>query len=457
MSYIHDYTLQHFHLLYPKAKKLGFNYGASGSSKISIRKYTGSFFEKKRPRPQQVFWKEWQGEKLPFFFEEDDERDLITDHPDGSASINYDIVASAFYLLSGWQEYYGPERDRFHRYTYKASVQARYNFITKPVVNYYFEILRQVLERVYNVDLQHDHWGNSTFATCLTCDVDRLHSAWHVAGKQLLFHLKAFSLTKVLLQKAVGRDAWNNLPEVMATAEKYGAKATFFFLPSNQRYNGHLNADHDLTTLSDQNLMQKVSERGHEVALHGSFGTANDLVQLKSDRSKLAQQAQGNRFHYLCYQPETTPQVLQQSSLTYDSTLGFSEHFGFRNSFCHPFFPFDFKNRRAHTYLELPLMLMDATLYDVNFMHLKPTEAMEKLQPMLQEIQRFKGLFTLLWHNENYSKYTENVVAKGEPGWREVLERLLQQLKADGTAFYTCAEAAGIFKPAPEAVPAKAE
>lgn len=446
MQYIYDYTLQHFYLLYPKAKNLRFNYGAGGDAKITIKKYSGSFFEKKRPRPQQFVWKEWHGERLPFFFEEDDQAELITYHPDGSASINYDIVAAAFYLLSGWQEYYGPERDRFKRYTYKASVQAKHHFVTKPVVNYYFAMLREVMERVYGVALQHDHWGNNSMATCLTCDVDRLHSAWRVAGKQLLFHAKGLDLTKVLLQKAVGKDAWNNLPEVMATAEKYGAKATFFFLPSNQRYNGHPNADHDLTKLKYQHLMQKISERGHEVALHGSFGTANDLVQLKQDRSKLPVQPQGNRFHYLCYQPETTPQVLQQSNLAYDSTLGFSEHFGFRNSYCHPFYPFDFQNQRAHTYLELPLMLMDATLYDVNFMHLTPLEALEKVQPMLQEVEKFKGLFTLLWHNENYSRYTEYAVPKGEPGWREVLEKILQQLKSAGTMFYTCAEAAALVK-----------
>ncbi|WP_299759613.1 hypothetical protein [uncultured Pontibacter sp.] len=444
--YIYDFTLLHFHLLYPKSKALSFNYGAGGAAKINIKKYEGSFFEKKRPRPQQVFWKEWQGVRLPLFFEEDDQQELITYHPDGSASINYDIIASAFFLLSGWQEYYGPERDRFHRYTYKASVQARYNFITKPVVNYYFEMLREVLEKVYGANLQHDHWGNNGMATCLTCNVDRLHSAWHVAGKQLLYHAKAFDLTKVLLQKAVGKDAWFNLPEVMATAEKYGAKTTFFFLPSNQRYNGHPNADHDLTKLKYQNLMQKISDRRHEVALQGSFGTANDLVQLKSDRGKLAQQAQGNRFHYLCFQPETTPQVLQQSNLAYDSTLGFSEHIGFRNSYCHPFYPFDFKNRKAHTYLELPLMLMDASLYDVNFMHLKPKEALEKIQPMLEEVQKFRGLLTILWHNENYSKYNEHPVPKGEPSWREVLETILQQLKAAGSEFYTCAEAAAISK-----------
>lgn len=440
--YIQQYILQHFYQLHPAAQHLSLSYGSESGARVSVKKYTGGFFEKKRPRPQQVVWKEWKGENLPFFFDTDTDQEIVTYSPDGSASINYDIIASAFYLLSGWQEFYGPERDKFKRYTYKASVQARYGFITKPVVNYYFDILREVLEKVYHKDLSHDRWGNNSFATCLTCDVDRLQSGWKVAGKQLMQQGRFLDVTKLWLLKSVGRDAWNNLPGVIQTAEKYGAKATFFFLPSNQRYNGHPNADYDLTQLKYQELAQRVADQGHEVALHGSFGTTNDLIQLKSDRAKLPLQAQGNRFHYLCYQPETTPLVLEQSNLKYDSTLGFAEHFGFRNSYCQPFYPFDFKNKRAHTYQELPLLLMDNTLYNRNYLNLKPEQALAQIQPVIAEVKKFNGLFTLLWHNENFSKYTEAPVENSGMTWLGLVEELLQQLKHNGTRFYTCAEAA---------------
>ncbi|MFD2515532.1 polysaccharide deacetylase family protein [Pontibacter locisalis] len=441
-----NYILQHFHLLYPKAKGIQIHYSNEEDflhkSRIRINKYNGGFFEQKRPRPQQVVWREWKGERIPFFFDAENDQELVTYHSDGSATINYDIIASAFYLLSGWQEYYGVERDKFGRYTYKASVQAKYGFVTKPVVNYYLDLLREVVEQVHQVDLHHSIWGEFSFATCLTCDVDRLQTAWRSSGKQHLRAGKVKDLLALLLRKSVGKDAWYNLHEVAGIADRYGAKATFFFLPSDQRYNGYPNADYDLTKPKYQKLIQTMAETAHEVGVHGSFGTGNDLVQLKADIRKLPVQVKGNRFHYLCYQPEKTEQVLQQSKLEYDTTLGFAEHFGFRNSFCHPFYPFDFKNRKSSPYLELPLLLMDTTLYNIAYMDMKSSEVLEAVRPMIAEVKRFGGLFTILWHNENFSGYSEFPVEKGNPSWRQVLEQILSELSTEGTKFLTCSEAA---------------
>ncbi len=440
-----DYVLLHFRSLFPGTENISLNYTGTYSTErgsINIRKYTGSFFEGKRPRPNQVVWKEWQGLRIPFFFEEDASQEVIT-YADGVATINYDIISSAFYLLSGWQEHYGVERDKFGRYTYKASVQAKYNIITKPVVNYYFEVLRKAIEQVHGKALNYRTWPDgSNFATCLTYDVDRLHSAWKVAGMPLLQSGDVKNFTVLQLKNMFSKDPWNNLPDSMALAERYGAKATFFMLASNQRYNGHPNADYDITKPKYQQLAQSIADRGHEVGIHGSFGTTNDLQQLKSDMRKLPFKPSGNRFHYLCHIPEKTPQLLQQSGLKYDSTLGFADRFGFRNSYCHPFYPYDFKNGKAHTYLELPLNLMDITLINPHYMHLKPSRALEEIEPMVQEIMRFNGLFTILWHNENISSYSEYPLPKGEPSWRKVLEDLLKNLQANGTAFLTCAEAA---------------
>lgn len=452
-----DYFLQHFYLLHPKAQQLGIHYSNSEDiykqNRVYIRRYEGGFFEQKRPRPQQIVWRQWKGESIPFFFDAETEHtDLVTYHTNGTASINFDIIASAFYLLSGWQEYYGPERDKFRRYTYKASVQAKYGFITKPVVNYYFNILKDTLEHVYKTDLSHSLWGEHRFATCLTSDVDRLETAWRAAGKQAFKETDFKSFLALLAKKATGKDAWNNLKEVTALAEKYGAKATLFFLPSNQYYNGYPNADYDITKPRYHNQIKSIAETGHEVGLHGSFGTSNDLVQLKADLRKLPVQVKGNRFHFLCFQPENTLQVLRQSQLQYDSTLGFAEHIGFRNSFCHPFYPFDFSTRKAGQVLQLPLILMDTSLYSIKYMHVASTDAMKAISPVMDEVAKFGGLFTLLWHNENFSDYSEFPVAKGAPTWRQVLEQLLGQLRQQQTAFFACAEATHIVQQAQKQV-----
>lgn len=441
-----DYILLHFRLLYPKAMNLTLGYGESGGTRIGIRKYRGTFFEQQEAPPPHVVWKDWKGEKVPFFFEEDDAQEIVSYAADGSALINYDLIASAFYLLSGWQEYHSTERDRFGRYSYNASVQAKHGFITRPFVNYYFDILKEVAEQVHGFSLGHSLWGTHSFATCLTHDIDRLHSAWKVAGLPLLRAKRLNSFFRLQSRKLVRNDAWFNIWEVMALAEQHRLKATYFWMANNGKYNGHPNADYDVAQPTYSNLIRHLRQQGHEVALHGSFGTSASCSQLLSEAAKLHVRVKGNRYHYLQYQPERTPQVLEESQLDYDSTLGFAEHFGFRNSFCHPFYPFDFKNRRACSYVELPLILMDTTLYSPNYMNLQPSEVPPLLQGMLEEIRRFNGLFTLLWHNENISDFPENPLPEDEPNWRQVLQGLLNTLHSMDSCFLTCSQAASLIK-----------
>ncbi|MCD6597122.1 MAG: hypothetical protein J7L04_05510, partial [Bacteroidales bacterium] len=52
-----------------------------------------------------------------------------------------DLIKSAFYLLSGYQEYKSKARDFLGRYPYEESIQAKLKIVNKPVVNYYFEII----------------------------------------------------------------------------------------------------------------------------------------------------------------------------------------------------------------------------------------------------------------------------------------------------------------------------
>ncbi|MFT2008775.1 polysaccharide deacetylase family protein [Pontibacter sp. 13R65] len=440
-----NYVLTHFYRLYPKAKDLPIYYGEDSAAKgVFIRQYEGNFFEGKVAQPEQVVWQEWNGTRLPFFFDQTSTVAPIT-YTDGRALINYDIIASAFFLLSGWQEYHSSHRDRFGRFPYKASVQATYGFINVPVVNYYFDMLKEAIQHAFNLKLELELWPNASFASCLTHDIDRLTSAWKVAGLHRFKQGKYLAVGRLVTKKLLRKDAWDNISELMALANQHQLKSTYFWMANNQKYNGHPNADYLVELPKYQLQIKKLLDKGHEIGIHGSFGTSNNSGQLLAEAVKIGAPVTGNRFHYLQYKPELTPQVLSETFLQYDSTLGFAEQLGFRNSFCHPFFPYDFKNRKACHYIELPLILMDVTLYSPNYMQLRPAEALPLVRQVMQEIKKFNGLFTLLWHNENISDYSEYSLGPHEPNWREVLNEILLLLRQEGSTFLTCAEAATAF------------
>ncbi|WP_205503274.1 polysaccharide deacetylase family protein [Rufibacter psychrotolerans] len=434
MSSLADYVLFHFRRLYHLPSPLEVSYGVDHQSRIQITSTASTFFERQQPKPVQVVWKEWQGHPLPLFFDENTDQPWFSQNAQGHVVVHYDLVASAFYLLSSWQEFYGPERDPFGRYPYKASQQARHRFITKPLVNYYLEILKEAVERAYGQEILPRLWNGKPFAACLTHDIDYCQSAWKVAGKPALQKGNLGLFFRLAQQKFTGEDAWFNLPQVEAELAKLSAKGTFFFLPEAAPYEGHPNADYEVTSPKIRQELLRLSAAGHEIALHGSHGTGTQARRLQAEREKLPPPIQGNRFHYLRFDPVKTPHLLQELGFTYDSTLGFSEHYGFRNSFCHPFRLFDFKSRQMSTVWEMPLNLMDVTLNHPRYLQLTPSEVMPAITPMLEEIIRFHGVFTLLWHNENFTPY-------GMAGGLQLFQDITQFLKNRQANFFTISEA----------------
>ena len=102
MSYYFDYIVQTFHTVYGNDFDLKISYGNSVSD-ILIKNYSNNFFDSVDPIPKNIVWKEWKGTKIPFLFSTDNSLPIIN-YKNNTAVINYDIIGSAFYFLSGWQE-----------------------------------------------------------------------------------------------------------------------------------------------------------------------------------------------------------------------------------------------------------------------------------------------------------------------------------------------------------------
>jgi len=137
----------------------------------------------------------------------------------------------------------------------------------------------------------------------------------------------------------------------------------------------------------------------------------------------------GNRFHFLMFDPIKTPSILESSGIKYDSTLGFAESIGFRRGTCFPFYLYDFQNQSISNVLEIPLMVMDASLSGQKYMNLNPTSAFSAIKPIIDEVHKFEGVFTILWHNTFFSKYKYT-------GWSAVLEETLTYINSKNPNYY---------------------
>ncbi|GAB2952530.1 polysaccharide deacetylase family protein [Hymenobacter coalescens] len=447
------YVLKHFRLAYEVADLPAIGY-ADAQPAIAVAAGADRFFEQTAPYPPEPSLREWRGRRLPFFFDPNPAGPLLTLSP-GRADIHADVLAAAFFLLSGWQEYYSEERDQHGRFPFTASVQHRYGFVTVPVVNYYFDVLRTAVEHVTSRPLRPRQWAaGAPFATFVTHDIDNLQSAWKAPAKAALQQRNWLGFGKHLWHHLTRPDAWDNLAQVRAAVASHGAVSTFFLLPNHRPgLGGTPNADYRFRAVWPR-IAAAIGDA--EVGLHGSLGTARHGGHLKRDWQRIPVPVEGLRFHYLSWEPRLTPTLVSMHSFTHDSTLGFAEHFGFRHSYCLPFYPYDLAQQRivsskryslpgqlepgsgpeephpdqACRFLEIPLNLMDATLHHPHYLQLAPDEILPAIEPMLREIERFGGVFTMLWHNENFD------AANTANGPRE-FHRIMEYLRGRGTAFLT--------------------
>lgn len=423
------YVLQHFRLAYPGGPAVTIGY-ADTQPQVEIAAASGSFFSENNPYPAAPSWREWLGQRVPFFFDTELEKQLIS-CAENKVFISADIISAAFYLLSGWQEYFSTERDRHGRFPYAASVQKHYDFVTLPVVNYYFDILKTAVEYVSSQPLLPRRWssGKACFAAFISHDIDNLYSAWKAPAKAAL-QQQLILFSKLIWRHFTQPDAWNNLEAVAAAVAQYGGRSTFFILPNHRLgAGGTPNADYRLKTNLRQRLRQ-LAQQGCELGLHGSLGTAINTTALTHDLDDSHYIGAGLRFHYLSWEARQTPTVIDATGFNYDATLGFAEHFGFRNSYCSPFYPFNFSKIDESGFLEIPLNVMDATLHHPNYLQLAPAEILPALAPVFAEIKRFGGVASVLWHNENFDpQNTKN----GPQQFHEIMAHLQQQ----GAAFLT--------------------
>ena len=426
------YVLSTFNRIFGLDGSLDIHYGVDCSSRVQIETGAVDYFESKSPfDPSRVIWKEWRGTRIPFLFDRED-RDILVSR-DGCAIIQFDIIAAAFYFLSGWQEFVSGKRDSIGRFPYEESLQARLGLIEIPVVNYYFDILRSAIESSYSMRLSSRTWSGHPFATVLTHDVDKCEKGWREDAFHALRGTRPAEVLRILGRRLRG-DAWFNFRQILALEQLYGAHSSFYFLPVRGTRAGLPNADYDVTHAKFRRVFEDIEKAGSEVGLHAGGGSHTDLSLIRRDLARLPGRIVGGRFHFLGFDVVRTPELLAEAGLRYDSTLGFPERFGFRSGLCSPFFLYDVVRDRPTEVVEIPLILMDTTLQHRQYMNLRPESAFDRIVPVMEEVRKFGGCLTVLWHNNYFTNHKYH-------GWRSVFEEILRYSRSAGGALVSGAEA----------------
>ena len=376
----------------------------------------------------KVWWFEWKGQRIPSLFGNPVEQ--LFSVADGRTTLHVDLVSNCFFFLSNWQERFEGNRDALGRLKYSQSIQAQLKITGLPVVDYYLDLLRHVLELHLGFPVAQRKWHDGTYVVFPSHDIDTCQSAWLQGGFRALKAGKLGVVAKLIGQRFFAKDAWFNFGEIIALERSLGAVSTFFFIARNSKRGGLPNADYDIRTKQFAPVLAQIRAAKSELGIHGSLGSHADQGLFADDLQRLPFKLKGNRFHFLGFDARLTPELLQSQGIDYDTSLGFAEHIGFRNGTCRPFLLWSHSTHSATSVLEIPLAVMDATLQFHHYMGLAPEQSMPAVKPLMQEIAKWNGVMALLWHNTHFSDHKYK-------GWREVYMAALEAGKQDDCVFMT--------------------
>lgn len=342
-----------------------------------------------------------------------------------SVTCGLDVFASTFFMLTRWEEYAQQERDEHGRFPAKYALAMRAGFLNRPVVNEYANLLWQMLvrlgwqvprpERQFRLQLSHD----VDYPQLWPSPVARLRT---LGGSLLQRHQPRetmFWLKKHFFQR---QDPYDTFDELMDLAEQNGQPAQFNFLGERPK---NSDAWYALDAPFVQQLLQKITARGHVVGFHSSYEAYDDPVafnrELESVRRASGQAVMSGRHHFLRFSPPHTWQRWADAGLECDSSVGYSDAVGFRAGICDTYPVFNFLTRKTLSLCEKPLLAMDVTL--ALYEKLTPEEATAQLSQIRREVRKHQGEFTLLWHNSSWNTYFW-------AAWREVYRSFLSDSSA---------------------------
>lgn len=331
--------------------------------------------------------------------------------------VHYDILGFTYWMLTRIEEIGRTDLDCHSRFPGEASHAFKHGYLNRPVVDEWLAILGQVIKRQWpSIPIKRRR-----FSIKVSHDVDQpsryAFKKWSTIGWAMAGHLvkrgdvRAFfnaPLIKLMTRdKLLSADPFNTFDWLMGLSDANNLKSAFYFISG--RTHKLRDADYDLDHPVIRKLMKSIHQQGHEVGLHPSYETYKDPNALKSEANKLkrvceeegiVQERWGGRMHYLRWEQPSTLNAWENIGFDYESSLGYADKPGFRCGTCHEYPAFDPVAQKLLMIRIRPLVVMECSVIDRNYLGLGVSEeAADLIQLLKSRCKLVGGTFTLLWHN----------------------------------------------------------
>lgn len=322
---------------------------------------------------------------------------------------NCDLFGTAALVLSRFEEVGAKDLDERGRFPGKNSHAHRNDYLRRPIIDEYVNILGAILARIVPA------WEMPP----LTGKTDLSHDVDHPFRYRAVHAARAFARSwkdrglagiRHCINVRAGResDPYDTFGWAFTEAEKRNLSSTLYFI---SRLRSPLDGDAPLEHPALLALLREASRRGHSVGLHGSYLSycRSDYLRdeagwLMACASKVGvnQAVWRSRQHYLRWTPATV-RLLEEAGLHEDASLGFHDEPGFRAGTARTFPFFDIGENRRLMVKMRPLVLMEATLLAPGYLGMSAgaPATLELAVSLKERCAKVGGTFSLLWHNNN--------------------------------------------------------
>lgn len=334
---------------------------------------------------------------------------------------NVDIFGSAIFMLTRYEEMVKKDRDNLGRFPAAASLAYQEGFLERPIINEYLEILWQWLSGHFP-ELRRK---KRQFAIMPTHDVDNpfwsMTVDWPHRLRMLLGDVvkrRDFAGLKThmsYIANAVSghyhADPHNTFDMIMDISEAHNLTSHFYFMTAQDR--NEKDGNYDIMHPEVRRLARDMLVRGHKIGIHPGFGSYQTGRFIKGDADKLRQMIDaeklpveqfGGRQHYLHWAAPATWQYYEEAGITYDTTLSYADHIGFRCGICYDYPVYNVVTHERYDLREYPLTVMECSGLAERYMNLSYEEMLVRCRSLKEKVQKYQGIFVILWHNTSFMK-----------------------------------------------------
>ena len=338
-----------------------------------------------------------------------------------------DMFASAFFMLSRWEEVALREKkevfDSHGRFPATSSLAFQQGFIDRPVVNEYVELLWNIL---HSLGVNQERKPRN-FSFVLTHDVDALvlWRGWgHVTRTAVADIVKRFSLPSAVrrlhqfwdITRGAQKDPYDSYQLLMDISESLNLTSHFYFKCGGNRPQDRVHP-FDIRSPKARQVIRSIRSRDHIVGFHPSYQASTDAAVWNQELTALSEVCEcavtEGRQHYLKFQVPFTWRLWEENGMNIDSTLGFADREGFRCGTGDEYRVFDVAERRTLRLKERPLVFMEHRNHFCGGFQGAVEE--HEMASIVAAARRMNTPVTLLFHND----------AMSEPLFQQMYRRIL--------------------------------